>query len=899
MIEETLPANLIEFLQTRMRDSADAARLLIVIDPGGRLALTETLTQNQRTWQVVRYDENDLAFRKQFNSDARTLVWVTGRFGATEQTTIEVSSIVDVFRQADEIIDCSLTGALGKLVPNETFPLAPTLEHADLIGNHLGAVAQAIPEIRLHLAPRAALDANTVRALVLHALAPRVDIRSFLFQVRAPSTVLRNYVLLAWSEDWDDRGQTLLREQARTASRLDLGELGAWFNAPTVGVARFLYFYRFLTRARVPNVVNQVRGLGVLGFDPEPLEHGLDPVLRLWEQDAAWRKRVIRQAEAGLTFDDIKRAADLVALDDPSLVLEALQFAEAPAFIYELALRLVRVGIAKKHFQSAMQGWRERHPQALQIFDENDTPFVRSAIAISQILDQMGLISTRLSKPLPERKELSDSLNWYVNGGYYDLELAHALAVRALNRLPEDSRKYVESILKKLRENLRSFLDRADHLLGNQVAENWDGFVSSKQLAPNVLWDFIKTPRVQPTDDACLWFMVFDGMRYDTWQRIVKPRLAERFEIKREQAYLSILPSWTYIARTSLMAGQNPDHWRGYTNKFTDAQWLLTSKLFGLTEQNKEEKLRFYSGMESDRTMENFARHVRYPYNVLVFNISDDNLHKERDNVAALNESVKTQLSNILDFMDGLVRANDLVVVSSDHGFMELDADDGIPIPDESRWQRELTGARNPVTYRYIRSEGVPPDMSPTDTFTFEYRGLRDGKFTVPIGRKWFKREGTKNADRYAHGGISFAEMVVPGALLKLIETPRFEFTLEGLPWAFEADEGKALPIPVRVRNKGNQAGEYVLSLKADTDPSIQVLRGALNPGESEEHAPIVKPVARRDGVTTRFLQIALSFQGADGKAIKSAPREIPIKVRERRDVVEISFGGLDDLDKM
>ncbi len=899
MMEETLPANLNEFLQMRMRDLTDAARLLIVIDPGGRLALTETLTQGRRTWHVVRYDENDLAFRKRFNPNEQTLIWVTGRFGATEQTTIEVSSIVDVFRQADEMIDCSLTGALGKLVPNETFPLAPILEHADSIGSHLGAVAQAVPTLRLHLAPRAALDGNTTRALVLYALAPTFDIKRFLFQHRAPSSVLRDYVLLAWSHDWDERGQALLREQARTASRLDLGELTAWFDAPTLGVARFLYFYRFLSRVRVPNVVNQVRGLGVLGFDPEPLEHGLDAVLRLWENDPAWRKRVIRQVENSTGAEEIRRAVDLIPLDSPARVAEVLNRVETPAFLYEIGLRLAHFDKTYKKLPALMRIWRERRPTLLNDFQADETPYVRGAHALATLLDELSIMLTRVTQAPASASRLEDLLAWYVDGNFYEMEYAHAQAQRAIHRLPASERQSFQNLLKRIRVNIRTFLDQADHVLGKAIAEDWHGFLSSKQLALNVLWDFVKTPNLKPTRDACLWFIVLDGMRYDTWVRVVRPQLTERFEIKKERAYFSILPSWTQIARTSLMAGQNPDHWVGYRDRFTTEQSQLGAKLLGLSDSEQDTQLRFFSGMESDRTMEQLNRGARFPYNFLVFNISDDNLHQQRDNVATLNENVQTQLKHILNFLDGLIQPSDLVLISSDHGFMEMDEDDVIPIPDPREWEQEPKGTRNPVTFRYIRSYTVPPNLPVDDVFTFEYPNLRDGKFTVPIGKKWFQRAFAGSTDRYAHGGISFAEMVVPGALLQLIQAPRLEFALEDLLTSYEVDEGKTLSIPIRVRNRGNRSGSYELTVKADTDSTFQVLRGALNPGESILHTPSFKPVVRRGGVTTRFVQIGLSFSGANEKAIRISAREIPIHVRERRDVVEISFGGLDDLDKM
>ena len=57
---------------------------------------------------------------------------------------------------------------------------------------------------------------------------------------------------------------------------------------------------------------------------------------------------------------------------------------------------------------------------------------------------------------------------------------------------------------------------------------------------------------------------------------------------------------------------------------------LLTSVLrylredFGLSEAERKRRLRFYSGMESDRTQRQLDRDKRFPYSILVFNVSDD-----------------------------------------------------------------------------------------------------------------------------------------------------------------------------------------------------------------------------------------------------------------------------------
>jgi hypothetical protein len=60
----------------------------------------------------------------------------------------------------------------------------------------------------------------------------------------------------------------------------------------------------------------------------------------------------------------------------------------------------------------------------------------------------------------------------------------------------------------------------------------------------------------------------------------------------------------------------------------------------------------------------------------------------------------------------------------------------------------------------------------------------------------------------------------------------------------------------------------------------------------------VIQPVYRATGVSTTFVTVTLKYQAADG-APQSRRQEIPVIVHPRRDVVEIQFGGLEDLDDL
>jgi len=896
------PSNLYEYLIERLDRLPAAARLVLVLDPGGKLNLSDEVASTQanvsgNTWKVLRYDGNDLAFRRQFDFAQATLVWVTGSRVPTDPVKIDLTSLVDIARRADEILDASLLGCLQTIFPNETWPADPIQEYADVIRSHLGGFAQSYQNMKPHLGERAALGAHSIQALVLACLQPGIQPIDFLFRVDSPVALLKKYITFAWTLNWDNAGLHLLQKQARDASLLPLGNLADWFEVETHGLAQLIYFYRSLSSARVPNIINQIRGLGLLGFDPEPLEGGLGQVMALWEKDPSWRNRLIQNAETDLEMETVNRATTLLSLDSTELA-KNLASAEAPALVYSLTVRLVETGIKSgiSKVQDLLGTWTENRPTVIDRLEEFSTAYTPVLQALACVLDEAAYIQGRISLEIATISTLDNLIKWYVQGCYYDLEYAHARAMMALAKIKdEDLRSHVQTMLDKQREQLRDYLDRADHILAKQIQHNWHSYSTSSELSTNVLRDFVERVRLTPTDAACLWLVIFDGMRYDTWEAIVKPRLQKVFEIKKEKAYLSLLPSWTTIARTSITAGRTPDFWKGYRNTFTYNQGLLAAKFFGLPENQYQQKLRFFSGMESDRTHSQFNRSKRYPYNILVFNISDDDLHKQRDHIGALNENIKSAMDRVLDFLDGLIHRDDTVIVTSDHGFMELDPGYALIVKDSNKWQRYIDGSEHPVHFRFIRSDDPAENIPHEHTLEFDWK-MPDGKFTVAIGRHWFQRETSKYSVRYDHGGLSFAEMVVPGVVMQPIREKRIDLWLEGLPQEIHVDEEQSITIAVNIVNRGNQPSAFDLGYSLDTDHSPRKINAQISPNDKQEIILTINPIIFADGRKTTKLTLTLNYVTVRGQT-QTRRQDIPVKIMERNDVVKISLGGLDDLD--
>ena len=60
-------------------------------------------------------------------------------------------------------------------------------------------------------------------------------------------------------------------------------------------------------------------------------------------------------------------------------------------------------------------------------------------------------------------------------------------------------------------------------------------------------------------------------------------------------------------------------------------------------------------------------------FKCLVFNISDDNIHDEQGDLREVNDAIRMKVErDVLPEMKRLVREHDVVLITSDHGFVQL-----------------------------------------------------------------------------------------------------------------------------------------------------------------------------------------------------------------------------------
>jgi hypothetical protein len=204
------------------------------------------------------------------------------------------------------------------------------------------------------------------------------------------------------------------------------------------------------------------------------------------------------------------------------------------------------------------------------------------------------------------------------------------------------------------------------------------------------------------------------------------------------------------------------------------------------------------------------------------------------------------------------------------------------------------------VRWRYV--EGFAPAKMPEAVAV----SVGDEKVWMAPARRWFCREGTKDTPRYTHGGLSLAELAVPGAVLRRVTEKEARVELMDLPVVIPADEDAIVDLPVTVRNSGNCDVEFELRVVNNLGEEILSQRNWLAPANKVKHTARVlaryKETSSREpdmnntvtAVTLRLRHTDLNGQWRD--AIDGLIT-IPVKVKPKAVKLETdALKGFDEI---
>ena len=330
----------------------------------------------------------------------------------------------------------------------------------------------------------------------------------------------------------------------------------------------------------------------------------------------------------------------------------------------------------------------------------------------------------------------------------------------------------------------------------------------SRCLKPN--WDKEKEKAV---------ILIFDGMRYDIWNKFLKPLALNYMDIIEEYKASAILPTETHITRKAISAGTFPDSFASNMAENT----LLEKALYSRNERVFPIEVVPPDGLGTGET-------VRYRGNnieVYIFELCDKLLH--RISVKTINnrevpsqpiEVIYEQLRNIfekevLSILRKLPKGVK-VFITADHGFKRIHRN-GIWISKEDVYSEK------DCNYLNCRLS-IPLDKSHVSKayqekiIRFRPETLRLSSNEKAISEVIFPRSHYAFArpeparfepDAWSHGGISLQEMIIPMVALKIRESDA-EILNVNLGSNLEFNESQEIILPIKLQAKGKSLADAV-----------------------------------------------------------------------------------------
>jgi hypothetical protein len=336
--------------------------------------------------------------------------------------------------------------------------------------------------------------------------------------------------------------------------------------------------------------------------------------------------------------------------------------------------------------------------------------------------------------------------------------------------------------------------------------------VFTHQFVPRVL-----KPHWDPLSGKKAIILIFDGLRVDAWEGLVRPVLEEKYDVIETIPGSAILPTETHLSRKAISAGCLPTKFASTTENVL-FEGALKEHL-GFSMKFKVEK--------QDDTVESgiSARYTSDAIDLVIFNFTDKKLHNNKDELSFIYETVvrETLRQDVRSILREL--PNDAsVFVISDHGFT--------PVPEKDfRVPDEVVTDSSDVKYRVGRLKKPLEDNDSKNGVVFSVAdmGIPD-KVKKPNGASWtynhvlFPRpgitlrrpQGRHDPERYTHGGLSLAECMIPIIVLgpKIHFEPAFDFV--GIRFDGVLSEGQPLDILITVRARNVLKEEILFQLQVD-----------------------------------------------------------------------------------
>lgn len=873
----------IDILGHRLSQLPDSPQVTLALDPQHMLDITHPfLDAKNRAWQVFYYDGNDLVLRKQLASlragDNRLLLVAYGKKKPdTGKYVVDLSYIPDLVDEATDIIDCSPSGLLSSLSQN---PLPSDLFEEPLLSlwsENIEGFLDNLAKYQKLAGKAGVMNRFDAMAVVLITSVDNLNIEALAsLPVRALERI-SFYLELVAENDLNDAELDVLRNFV-------LGpepdkSLRKWCEIERTALLRFTYLGLAVLRYAVPKGFEELQRLGLLEFDIEQLGKTPEQVLQKFRNELEFQSAVLQETEKSEALSgDIDRLAKSFKFGSLEDMLNALAKEPCPAIACSIAKLVIEAVMASDDAKMKLSAWPEKDMLLRDVYPK--TAFTQKAKRFRSLVYHVARLEHIVTNAPQPPEEFISLMNTYRAADIHLLELLHDETLDILRLLKEPVvsntlKPYLDAFTKRIDVVISSF----DKALAQGITSDISAYLKSPRLNTQILRNLIQAgaPRKER-----VWIIILDGMRLDTWDSFIWPRFREYFDtVGAEQLYLSTLPSYTDIARVSFLAGKLPPYWKDYHNNPTSDHNTLLARFLDLGKDESKKKLKIVARVE-EKAEQATLDFETAQYRCMIFNISDDWIHHEQGSLVRVNEIVKKKFEEmVLEELLTKIDRDDIVVVTSDHGFMELRKEHALKV-------NEIPGCKTiadeNIMYRYIDKEQCERGMK----FTYD----KQYQWTVAVGHEWYERsKQLGKRPRYAHGGVSMAEMVVPAVRLRKRVEKKVELLLTIEPLT-EYSPGDTVKFPVEVKNQGTVEAEVVLTCR---------LAGRLI---NEENLMIPAGTTFKWYVTVtaepKANQVYISAQYMlPGRQKKTEKRQVLIPIKELGAKVEVDTSALDVFDNI
>jgi hypothetical protein len=391
---------------------------------------------------------------------------------------------------------------------------------------------------------------------------------------------------------------------------------------------------------------------------------------------------------------------------------------------------------------------------------------------------------------------------------YYTADLDRALRVGGLLPIPQkDFWPELEKRWHQARDVLKKTLDAVD-AFQNKINDRFQDLYQLRyatwiqQTDSPVIFTHQFLPRMlraywDPQSGQKAVVMIFDGMRTDAWDELLRPVLEERYQIIESRPGSAILPTETQLSRKAISAGRLPV-------EFIDKESTMELNLLDVwLKQNMGLSLQF-SRVKNDDTIESgmTVRYVSDKLDYIIFNFTDHNLHHNSQDLSFIyNNTVQTIIREDVRSVLRELPDDVLIFVTSDHGFT--------PVPKEPlSVPSDIIADKQDAKYRSVRATKRPTGNLEQRLVNFNAGDLAipttsEGNKALFFNHLLFPRAGytikrpggPHKPDRYSHGGLSLAECMVPMVVLGPRQLEQPLLVIESMRQVGVVNEGQALTL--------------------------------------------------------------------------------------------------------